>query len=97
VLIDWTNHRPGPRALDVALTWLVLECFDPGDHVLGDQFAQMKVELLASFLTAVDAAAAAACLPAAAALRRTDPATTPEEHSRIDQLRSAVSAAEPRR
>jgi fructosamine-3-kinase len=29
VLIDWTNHRTGLRALDVALTWLVLDCFDP--------------------------------------------------------------------
>jgi aminoglycoside phosphotransferase (APT) family kinase protein len=88
VLIDWTNHRLGPRALDLALTWLVLECFDPGDDVFGDQFAPVKVELLSSFLTAVDAAAAAARMPEAAAIRRADPATTPGEHFRIDQLLS---------
>ena len=86
VLIDWTNHRIGPRALDVALTWLVLDCFDPDDDALRAQLAPLRDELLRSFLEAVDADAAAAALPEAALIRRADPSTTSEEHSRIDRL-----------
>ncbi len=92
VLIDWTNHRIGPRALDVALTWLVLDCFDPDDDALRIQLASLRVEFLRSFLEAVDASAAAAALPEAAVIRRADPATTSEEHSRIDRLLSVMSA-----
>jgi hypothetical protein len=86
VLIDWTNHRTGPRALDVALTWLVLGCFDPDDDALRAQLAPLRAELLRSFLEAVDADAAAAALPEAAIIRRADPSTTSEEYSRIDRL-----------
>ena len=69
VLIDWTNHRIGPRALDVALTWLVLDCFDPDDESLRIQLASLRVEILRSFLEGVDASAAAAALPEAAMIR----------------------------
>jgi hypothetical protein len=92
VLIDWTNHRIGRRALDVALTWLVLACFDPDDDALRIHLASLRDELLRSFLDAVDANAAVAVLPEAAAIRRADPATTAEEHSRIDRLLSVASA-----
>ncbi|MEP6852309.1 MAG: ester cyclase [bacterium] len=78
VLIDWTNHRTGPRALDVALTWLLLDCFDPDEPALTLQLAPLRAELLRSFSAAVDVVAAAAALPDAAAIRHADPATTPE-------------------
>jgi len=29
VLLDWTNHRFAYRALDLALSWLILACFEP--------------------------------------------------------------------
>lgn len=93
VLIDWTNFRIGPRALDVALTWLVLESFDPDDDALRVQLAPLRRELLRSFLEAVDVPAAAAALPDAAVIRRADPATTAAERFRIDHLVSVASAS----
>lgn len=62
VLIDWTNHQTGPRALDVALTWLVLDCFDPDEHALTLELAPLRARLLRSFSDAVDVVAAAAAL-----------------------------------
>jgi hypothetical protein len=76
----------------VALTWLVLDCFDPDDHALRIQPASLRVELLRSFLEAVDAHAAAAALPEAAVIRRADPTGTSEEHSQLDRLLSIVRA-----
>lgn len=96
VLIDWTNHRSGPRALDVALTWLLLDCFDPDDDALRIRLGSLRGEFLRSFLEAMDASAAAAALPEAGAIRRADPATTSEEHSRINHLLSVVGAESPR-
>lgn len=92
VLIDWTNHRTGPRALDVALTWLVLACFDPDDDVLRHQLAPLRHGFLRSFLEAVDSGAAAAALPEAARIRQADPSTTFEERSRISRLLTVEGA-----
>ncbi|HEX8509060.1 MAG TPA: phosphotransferase [Propionibacteriaceae bacterium] len=86
VLFDWTNQRTGPRALDVALTWLMLGCFNPDDDALRAHLAPLRAEFLRCFLEAVDAGAAAAALPEAAMIRRADASTTFEEHSRIDRL-----------
>ena len=38
VLLDWTNHRFAYRALDLALSWLILACFvpDPADPAPSD-------------------------------------------------------------
>lgn len=96
VLIDWTNHRIGPRAVDVALTWLVLGCFEPDDAAFRITFASLRVELLGGFLEAVDTDAAAAALPQAAGIRRADPATTPTELARIDQLLALATGASSR-
>ena len=74
VLLDWTNHRFGYRALDFALTWLVLACFapDPTDEPPD----AVRAALLEGFLGAVDRSAAAAALDDAATIRRAEPATT---------------------
>lgn len=85
VLIDWTNSRWAERSLDVAITWIVLACFSPADPALEPAVTAGRGPLLRGFLAAVDQAAAAA-LPEAARIRHDDPATSPEEHDRIDQL-----------
>ncbi len=85
VLIDWTNHRVGPRSLDVALTWIVLACFQPHDDVRTD-LDSTRALLLSGFLGSIDRAGAVDSLTTAAAIRHGDPATTPTEHARIDRL-----------
>jgi aminoglycoside phosphotransferase (APT) family kinase protein len=84
VLLDWTNHRIGPRALDVAITWIVLACFEPGPPT--PAVDQVRGPLLEGFLGAVDRAAAEAALPEAATIRHRDPGTTATEHERINRL-----------
>jgi len=93
VLIDWTNHMTGLRALDVAMTWLVLYCFEPGDDQLLARLNPLRHELLGSFLESVDVAAAGAALVEAAVIRHSDPATTATEHARIDQLVARAGAS----
>lgn len=85
VLIDWTNHRYGPRSLDVAITWIVLACFLP-DGLASLARAEVRGPLLDAFLDRVDRAAAVRALPAAAQIRYADPGTTPIEHHRIETL-----------
>lgn len=92
VLIDWTNHRTGRRALDVALTWMVLQCFDPDDDAMRLQFASLRAALVRGFLGSVDVAAAAASLQDAAVIRHADPATSATEHTRIDRLLAVANA-----
>jgi aminoglycoside phosphotransferase (APT) family kinase protein len=86
VIIDWTNHRIGPRSLDVALTWLVLACFQPDDKTLQARLTPTRAPLLRGFLDTIDIRSAAASLNDAAAIRHADQATTPSEHARIDRL-----------
>jgi aminoglycoside phosphotransferase (APT) family kinase protein len=86
VLIDWTNHRLGPRNVDRALTWLVLACFDPGGGERAALPDPMRSALLGAFLSSIDRSGAATCLNDAAAIRRADPATNPSEHARIERL-----------
>ena len=86
VLIDWTNSRWAGRSLDVALTWMILACFDPGEPALEAMITAVRRPLLSGFLGGVDQTAAAAALPEAARVRHEDPETRPEEHRRIDQL-----------
>ncbi len=86
VLIDWTNSRWAERSLDVAITWILLTCFDPGDAALDSMLGTVRGPLASAFLSAVDQAAAAAALREAARLRQQDPATSPAERHRIDRL-----------
>jgi aminoglycoside phosphotransferase (APT) family kinase protein len=50
VIIDWTDHRIGPRSLDLAPTWLVLACFRPDDEKLQVRLAPTRAPLLNGFL-----------------------------------------------
>lgn len=89
VLLDWTNHRFAYRALDLALSWLILACFvpDPADPRAPSD--SVRSALLEGFLDAVDRSAAAAALDDAATIRQADPATTADERARIEHLRTA--------
>jgi aminoglycoside phosphotransferase (APT) family kinase protein len=84
VLLDWTNYRYANRALDLALTWIILACFEPPETRI--PFPKLRTPLLGGFLSAIDPAAAAAALDDAARIRHADPATTHAEHTRIDEL-----------
>lgn len=86
VLIDWTNHRLGPRRLDLALTWLVLACFQPDDQSVRSRLAPSRTPLLSGFLASIDAKGAATALNEAAAIRRADPATTRGELACMERL-----------
>ncbi len=89
VLLDWTNHRFAYRALDLALSWLILACFAPDPADAPTPSSIVRTALLEGFLGAVDRSAAAAALDEAATIRHADPATTAIEHARIEQLRAA--------
>ena len=91
VLLDWTNHRFAPRALDLAITWLILACFDPADDDLRERLRSVRRPLVNSFLSSIDVHSAAAALDDAAAIRHADPATSSVEHARIDRLLDQVT------
>jgi len=82
VLIDWDNASAGPRAADVAETWVLLGCFDPG--VPG--WPARREVLLAAFLDAVDIDSAARWLPAVGERRLADRNTRGPEAERIKAL-----------
>ena len=86
VLLDWTNYRFGNRALDLALTWLILACFEPIEATPRTPFTRLRGPLLEGFLGAVDRSAASASLDDAANIRYADPATTPDEQERIGRM-----------
>ena len=88
VLLDWTNYLFAPRALDLAITWLILACFDPADDNVRERLRTVRTPLIDSFLSSIDVHSAAAALDDAAAIRHADPATTSVEHARIERLRS---------
>ena len=89
VLLDWTNHRFAYRELDLALSWLILACFEPDPADTPAPSGTIRTALLDGFLGAVDRSAAAAALDDAATIRHADPATTAIEHARIEHLRAA--------
>jgi aminoglycoside phosphotransferase (APT) family kinase protein len=82
MLIDWTNATAGPRGADVAETWLILGCFDPGLAV----WEALRGALLDAFLARVDVSAAARWLPAVGRRRLADRNTAPHEAERITAL-----------
>jgi aminoglycoside phosphotransferase (APT) family kinase protein len=81
VLLDWTNHRRGPRAVDRALTWIILACFDPAPELVAMDRVRRRV--LDGYLLSVDRGRAAAALGAAATIRQADPGTTAAEREKI--------------
>jgi Ser/Thr protein kinase RdoA (MazF antagonist) len=93
VLIDWTNQREDVRGLDVAISWIVLTCFDPDDSeepaALRTALDDHRRPLVESMLAGLDRHAATAALPAAVALRCDDRSTSDLERTRMDQLLGA--------
>lgn len=83
VLVDWTNVGLGPRAADVAETWIVLLCADPG---LGPSWTRIRQQVLDSLLAGVDRAAAQQHLALAATTRLRDPGTSEPEKRSIRAL-----------
>ncbi len=82
VLIDWTNASTGVRAADVADTWTLVSCFEPGkSHV-----EALRAPLLDAFLHDVDVAAARPWLENVARQRLGDPNTGSLEAARIKLL-----------
>lgn len=82
VLIDWANATAGPRAADVAETWVLLGCYDPGLPL----WEALRGALLDAFLARVDVPAAARCLPVVGRRRLADPNTAPREAERVVAL-----------
>ncbi len=83
VLIDFTDAGCGPRAADVAETWVLLACYDPGP---GQGWSRARRELLTAALSALDADAASRHLRAVTARRHRDPHTTQAEQRAMTEL-----------
>ena len=90
VLVDWTDAGTGPSEHDTATTWLVLACLDPEEPGGRAALEPLRRPLLAAFLQGIDRTAAAAALPAVAARRLADRATTEEERARIRAFAASV-------
>jgi aminoglycoside phosphotransferase (APT) family kinase protein len=75
-VIDWTNARRGEPALDVALTWVILE-------TTGGPFGRL---FLRSFLPHFDREETLDALPAAVERRIADPAVTESERQAVRRL-----------
>lgn len=90
VLLDWTNACWADRPLDMAITWLVLACFQaPSESPELNVDSDPRRQLLHGFLGAVDRPAVQAALPRAAGIRRSDPATSQQEITRMIALCAA--------
>jgi aminoglycoside phosphotransferase (APT) family kinase protein len=76
VVVDWTNARRGEPALDVALTWVILET---SGGPQGVAFAK-------AFLEPFDRGEIVRALPAAAALRRADVNVTDAERRAVERM-----------
>ena len=90
VLIDWTNYRFGPRGVDLAITWIVLECFGHDVVAAADVSSATRAALVHRFLDKVDRTLAVAGLRAAIELRIADPATGPAEQRCLQRLLGGV-------
>ena len=94
VLVDWTNAGAGPAAQDVAVTWLVLACFEPHRSSGGAGWDVVRRRLLDAFLADVDRTAAAAAVPAVAARRLSDRSTSTKERALITEFARRISDGE---
>ena len=81
VLIDWSNATLGPRAADVAETWVLLSCFaaPPAGAVDRVVTSLGRRSYLGAFLHAVDRQEAARWLGPVIAQRQADPHTSARE------------------
>lgn len=90
VLIHLTNHCTRPRALDVALSWTVLTCFEP-DASAASMFHDQRTELVEAMLSGLDRRAAATALTTAVDLRSADPSTRDLERTRMRHLLATLN------
>jgi Ser/Thr protein kinase RdoA (MazF antagonist) len=80
IVIDWTNARRGPPALDPALTWVILATSTPARWKLpGRLFTR-------TFLAEFDRDELVAALPLAAKFRMEDPNLPPVEAEAVRRL-----------
>lgn len=94
VLIDWSNVAMGPRAADVAETWVILACFSPPptEFLKRAMTAVGRSLFLGAFLGAVDRTAATGWLGPVAAQRESDINTSAGERAAIRSLLAAQGA-----
>lgn len=85
VVIDWSNAARGGAAYDVADTWVLMRCADPGLDGLAAKaiVAVGRGMFLRGFLGAVDRSAARAAIPAVVEDRARDRNTTEVEKQRM--------------
>lgn len=96
VVIDWSNARPGPAGLDVAVTALILGqlAVNPAMAGAGPELDELIRAVAIEFLTTFTAAVAtpfADELPTAVAMRDADRNTSPEERAMLGAA-AAVAA-----
>src|SRR5690606_3502017 len=91
VVIDWSNARPGPAGLDVAVTALILAqlALTPGIAGAGPELDELiravAIELLTAYAAAVDTPFTDH-LDAAVEMRRADRNTLPAERDKLDEV-----------
>ncbi len=87
VLIDWSNVARGPRAADVAESWLLNACGTPqGGALIRVLTVAGRQAFLQAFLSGVDTAAAAPYLAAVVAHRRHDPNMSAAELAAMQRI-----------
>jgi hypothetical protein len=85
VVIDWTNARSGPAALDVAMTWVICA-------TSGGPLGKVSVR---SYLAKFDLRAIREQLPAAAERRLADSHVTDRERAAVRRLLASVTKSPP--
>lgn len=87
VVIDWSNAARGDGAYDVADTWVLMRCADPGLGGLGKVVVAAGRRLfLRGFLGSFDRAAARAAIPAAVEDRLRDRNLSEVEKQRMRRM-----------
>jgi tRNA A-37 threonylcarbamoyl transferase component Bud32 len=86
VVVDWTNAAQGDPAVDVALTWLILETHG----------GPMRRPFLSTFLSSFDRDELRQALPAAGEYRLADPNVSDSERETVRRLLQRNSPTEPR-
>lgn len=87
MVIDWANASAGDPAFDVADTWVLLACATPPTAGIDRLIVPIgRRVLLRSFLSRVDTTSARRAIPAAVAHRLSDPNTSPEERTRMQEF-----------
>ena len=93
VVIDWANAAGGDPAVDVALAWILLAAGEvPGGPLTRLLVRFGRVQLVRSFLSQVDLAAATAQLRAVVAWKVADRNLSPLERQRMWRVAGGTGA-----